>query len=311
MKITLYTLLALVAFAGNSVLCRLALGDEAADASSFTTIRLVSGAVVLYVLFQFSQISYFNTGSTKSRGENTVNPNVSEPKKSANGSWLAASLLFIYAGGFSYAYLSLDTGMGALILFASVQITMILAGLVTGNRLKVLEWVGVLISIGGFAYLMLPGAGSPSFVGFVLMSCAGIAWGFYSLLGRGSLNPLADTALNFIRTLPLVAVMALFTLEDMQMSEKGVWLAMLSGAVTSGIGYTIWYMALRGLAAVQAAVLQLSVPVLATLGGVIFANEHLTLRLLLASLFILGGILLVILAKQAPSTLKASASANR
>lgn len=287
MKITIYTILALIAFAGNSVLCRLALGNEAVDAPSFTTIRLISGALVLFVLLGLSK-----------RLSKRVATRQHAKANASKGSWLAALMLFIYAAGFSYAYLTLDTGVGALILFASVQITMILTGVVAGKTLHNIEWLGVFISIAGFAYLMLPGASMPSTVGFVLMSCAGVAWGFYSLMGRGSADPLADTTYNFVRTLPLVAVLALISFKDVQVSYHGFWLAVLSGAVTSGAGYTIWYMALRGLTSVQAAVVQLFVPVLASLGGVVFASELLTARLVIASLLILGGILLVIFAKQ-------------
>ncbi|MCY7294677.1 DMT family transporter [Alteromonas sp. a30] len=284
--------MALIAFAGNSVLCRLALGEAVVDAGSFTSIRLVSGACVLGLLLQLSQ--------RYSRRRHQLSQEISnaEPSESHRGSWRAAILLFVYAVGFSYAYISLDTGTGALILFASVQITMILSGMIQGHKLHITEQLGVLVSILGFIYLMLPGAAMPAIPGFILMSIAGVAWGFYSLLGRGSGHPLADTAYNFIRCIPLVMMLAAVTLFDAYLSLEGIILAILSGAVTSGVGYTIWYMALRGLSAVQAAVVQLFVPVIAAFGGVIFAQEVLSMRLVTASLLILGGIFIVILGRQ-------------
>ena len=206
-------------------------------------------------------------------------------------------LLFLYAITFSYAYISLETGIGALILFGSVQVTMILVNLASGNKLHYAEWVGVVVAFSGFVYLLAPGLTTPSFLGFVLMTVAGIAWGFYTLAGRGSQNPLSDTAYNFVRTLPFVVVLLLATLQTAHLSVQGVVLAVLSGGVTSGFGYAIWYLALAGLSATRAAVVQLLVPVIAAFGGVLFANEMITLRLTLASLMILGGILVVVLGR--------------
>lgn len=276
MKTALYTLIALLAFAGNSVLCRLALGDETIDAASFTIIRLLAGIVTLLVILKL------RTGTSQ---------------KPSKGSWKAALYLFVYAITFSYAYVSIETGVGALILFCAVQITMILMQLIQGKRLITLEWLGVLVAFGGLVYLLLPGAQAPSFGGFVLMAIAGVAWGFYTLAGKGSVNPLADTSFNFLRTLPLVGTLLAVSVQQAQLSSPGVMLAVMSGAVASGIGYTIWYMALTGLGAVQAAVLQLIVPVIAAIGGVIFADEPLSLRLVLSGLLILGGILVVILGR--------------
>ena len=184
-----------------------------------------------------------------------------------------------------------------MILFGSVQFTMILAGLLSGNRLHFFEWSGVIVAFSGFVYLVLPGLSSPSLSGFILMAIAGIAWGFYTLAGKGSRNPLADTTFNFMRTLPLVLILIALSFKYAAISSQGILLAVISGAITSGIGYTIWYIALGGLTAVQAAVLQLLVPVIAALGGVVFSNETITLRLILSSLMILGGILAVILGK--------------
>ncbi len=277
MQAILYTVLALVAFAGNSVLCRLALGQGSIDAGSFTVVRLLSGIVVLLLLLQM----------TKKRS----------PNNAAKGSWRAACYLFIYAVAFSFAYLSLDTGVGALILFGAVQITMIGMGLLAGDRLTPWNTVGVLLSFSGFVYLVLPDLTTPTFKGFVLMAVAGIAWGFYSLAGKGASNPLADTAYNFLRTLPLVIVLLIASIPWSVLTLHGVILAMLSGAITSGIGYALWYAALAYLSAMQAAVLQLSVPVIAACGGILFSAEIIGVRFMMASLLILGGILLVILSR--------------
>jgi drug/metabolite transporter (DMT)-like permease len=206
-------------------------------------------------------------------------------------------MLFTYAITFSYAYITLDTGTGALILFGAVQITMILLSLIRGNRLHLIEWLGVTLAFGGFVYLVLPGVSTPSLLGFVLMTIAGMAWGLYTLKGRGSAAPLMDTAYNFIRTLPLVGIVLLLSVQHANYSTKGIVLAILSGSIASGIGYTIWYIALDGLTATQAAVVQLFVPVIAALGGVLFVAEPITLRLSLAGLMILGGILLVVLGR--------------
>lgn len=276
MKVTLFTLLALLAFAGNSILCRLALGGNTIDAASFTSIRLLSGILVLGVILKIIQ----------PKGPVT-----------SKGSWKASFMLFIYAVTFSYAYISLDTGVGALILFASVQITMIMVGLYLGNKLHFAEWFGVIVSFLGFVYLIFPALTTPSLVGFILMSIAGIAWGFYTLAGKNSKRPLSDTTYNFMRTVPLVIVLMAMTIQNITLSPQGIVLAILSGGITSGIGYTLWYMALGGLTAVQAAVVQLLVPVVAALGGVLFADEYLTARLVLSSTIILGGILIVIIGK--------------
>jgi len=274
---TLFTTsVALTAFAANSVLCRLALGEQTIDAASFTMIRLLSGAIVLFLILQLP-------GKTSN--------------STSKGSWFAASMLFLYAISFSFAYITLDTGTGALILFGSVQLTMILITLYKGTRLHTVEWAGVLISFSGFVFLILPGISTPSFSGFILMTVAGTAWGIYTLAGRDSVNPLADTTQNFIKTIPLIiiiGIITIFTNQDIQLSQKGIVLAVLSGAIASGIGYTIWYMALADLTAAQAAVVQLLVPVIAAAGGVIFVDEIITSRLLFSSVMILGGILLVV-----------------
>ncbi|MFQ3194603.1 MAG: drug/metabolite transporter (DMT)-like permease [Colwellia sp.] len=281
MKTLASTLFALLAFAANSVLCRLALGDNAIDATSFTVIRLLSGIVILIIVMQLTS----NSNERKSNKSNT------------KGSWLAASMLFIYAIAFSFGYVSLDTGTGALILFGAVQITMIMVSVISGNKLHFTEWTGLVIAFTGFVYLIIPSLVTPSFVGFILMAISGIAWGLYTLLGRTSKNPLSDTAYNFLRTSPFILILVIFGLDNVHITSMGILLAILSGAIASGIGYFVWYIALRGLSVTQAAVVQLFVPVIAGVGGVIFTNELITLRLIESSALVLGGILMVILGR--------------
>lgn len=271
-----YTVLALIAFAANSVLCRLALGTDTIDAPSFTAIRLLSGIITLFLILQLRN-------NNKSPG--------------SKGSWVSGGMLFLYAVTFSYAYITLDTATGALILFGTVQLTMIMVSLYSGQKLHFTEWLGVFMAFAGFVYLVLPGITTPSVTGFLLMTVAGIAWGFYTLNGRGSMDPLADTFWNFYRTLPLVIVLVIITVQNSSLSSEGVLLAILSGAVASGMGYAIWYSALKGLSITQAAVVQLAVPVIAAFGGVLFVNEAISLRLILSAAMILGGILLVILGR--------------
>jgi drug/metabolite transporter (DMT)-like permease len=261
--------MALVAFAGNSVLCRLALGSGAIDAASFTTVRLLSGALTLWLLLSLRR---------------------SAALPPARGSWVSAAMLFLYALCFSFAYVSLATGTGALILFGMVQLTMILAGVAGGERPHPLEWLGLFLALGGLIYLLLPGISAPSLEGAALMGLAGIAWGVYSLRGRGSRDPIAVTADNFARSVPMVAVVSLLALGALAITSRGLLLAIASGALASGVGYAIWYAALPGLTATRAATVQLCVPLVAALGGMVFAGESVTLRLAIAGLAILGGI---------------------
>ena len=269
----LYTSLAMVAFASNSLLNRLALGRESIDAVSYTTIRLMAGALTLWLLASLQK--------------NSTGPKI-------RGNWLSAVMLFLYAVAFSFAYLSLSAGTGALILFGSVQVTMLLVALRSGERPQLLEWLGVLLAMGGLVYLVLPGLEAPSPLGSALMMMAGIAWGVYSLRGRGASSPLADTTGNFIRAVPLILAVLIVSLKGVQLSPAGILLAVISGAIASGLGYVIWYTALAGLTATRAAIVQLSVPVLAAWGGVVFLAEDISLRLILAGALILGGIALAI-----------------
>lgn len=277
LKIISNTLFALFAFAANSVLCRLALGNNAIDAESFTAIRLLSGIMILFLIMSL-------TGKVKAEQSNLK----------SQGSWLAASMLFIYALTFSFGYISLDTGIGALILFGSVQITMIISSVISGNKLHFSEWFGLTVAFSGFVYLIIPGLTTPSLIGFVLMSISGIAWALYSLIGRSSKNPLSDTAYNFLRTSPFVLALLMVSFNEAHITSMGFLLAVLSGAIASGIGYFIWYCALTGLSVTQAAVVQLFVPVIAAIGGVIFTDELITWRLIESSVLVLGGILTVI-----------------
>ena len=265
------TALAMTAFAANSLLCRLALKHTAIDAASFTGIRLSSGAVMLWLLVHFRRGSY--TGA---------------------GNWGSAFALFAYAASFSFAYVSLPAASGALLLFGAVQATMIGHGLWTGERLHRLARVGLALALAGLVGLLLPGLSAPPLTGSLLMLGAGIAWGIYSLRGKGAGDPTRVTAGNFLRAVPLTAVLSLLVLNRASLDTQGVYYALASGALASAIGYAIWYTALPALKATHGATVQLSVPVIAALGGIVFLGEPLSLRLVLASMAILGGIALVI-----------------
>jgi drug/metabolite transporter (DMT)-like permease len=266
---------ALVAFAANSVLARLALRGGGIDAASYSTIRLASGAVVLSLLV-------WRRGTARPL---------------AAGSWIGALFLFLYAAPFSYAYLSLATGTGALILFAAVQVTMILVGIRGGERPQPREWLGLVLALAGLVWLVLPGIGAPAPLGAALMAVAGISWGFYSLRGRRSGAPLADTTGNFLRATPLALGLTALTLASATMTPTGVLYAILSGGLASGVGYAIWYAALPGLTATRAATIQLAVPVLAAVAGVILLAEPLSVRLVSAAAAILGGVGLAVSAR--------------
>lgn len=274
-RILLLTCLAMLAFAGNSLLCRLALRETDIDAASFTAIRLLSGALTLWLLLTLRQA-----------------------KQPIAGNWSGALALFTYAAAFSFAYLQLDTGTGALLLFGAVQLSMLLWGLLRGERLAPLAVLGTGVASVGLLVLLLPGANAPSLSAALLMLLAGIAWGAYSLLGRGQGDPLAMTAGNFLRASPPAMLLALVLLPQLQWDMPGLCYALLSGAVTSGVGYAIWYSALPGLRASQAATVQLSVPILAALGGNLLLSEALSLRLLISAVAVLGGIALVLGSRQ-------------
>ncbi len=274
-RIAFLTTLAMLAFAGNSLLCRAALKHTSIDPASFTTVRLISGAVVLWLLVRTR------------RGAAT-----------GSGNWLSAMALFAYAAAFSFAYTSLPAASGALLLFGAVQATMIGYGIWAGERFRKLQLVGLVLALGGLVGLLLPGLSAPPLTGSVLMICAGFAWGAYSLRGRGAGDPSRVTAGNFIRAAPIAAALSVLMFNHISVDVAGASYALASGALTSAIGYAIWYAALPTLKATSAATVQLSVPVLTAVGGVAFLGEAITLRLTLASITILGGIALVILEKQ-------------
>lgn len=273
-RLAALTFLAMMAFAGNSLLCRAALQDSEMDAASFTTIRLVSGALTLWLVVR--------------AGRRTVG---------GGGNWLSALALFAYAAGFSFAYLSLPAASGALLLFGAVQATMIGHGVWSGERFRKLQLVGLVLALGGLVGLLLPGFSAPPLAGSLLMLGAGVAWGIYSLRGRGQGDPTRVTAGNFMRAAPIAAALSLLMVNQVSVDAAGFWYALASGALTSAMGYAIWYTALPALKATSAATVQLSVPVIAALGGVAFLGEEITLRLVLASVAILGGIAMVILEK--------------
>lgn len=275
----LLTVTALIAFAANSILCRLALRSGSIDPATFSTVRLGSGALVLALLLRLRH----------------------PPATRERGSWGSAALLFLYAVPFSYAYLSLGAGTGALLLFGAVQVTMLLVAIRRGQRPRPLQWLGLSVTFGGLAWLLLPGVTAPSPIGAALMLVAGAAWGFYSLRGHGAADALGQTAANFLRSFPFVAIVWLLALSALHVQATGILWATLSGALASGIGYAIWYRALPHLSSVTAAVVQLAVPLLAGLGGILLLDEHLTLRLTIAAVLVLGGIGITIAARRKPA----------
>lgn len=266
---------AMLAFAGNSLLCRMALKTASIDAASFTAVRLISGAVVLTLIVRLRSGVF-----------------------SSSGDWPSAWALFCYAAAFSWAYRQLSTATGALLLFGSVQVTMVAFGLWSGERLKALQWVGLLSACVGLIEMLLPGLASPPLLAALLMVGAGVAWGAYSLRGRGRGDATAVTAGNFWRAAVLGLFLSGASLDQLHLETAGLAYAVASGAFASGMGYAIWYTALRGMTPSTAAAIQLTVPALAALGAVAFLGEPVTLRLFLTSLVILGGVALVIVGKQ-------------
>ncbi len=274
------TAVAMVAFAANSLLCRAALGEGLIDAASFATIRVVSGALTLGLLMW---------PRWRSQGRRPAD-------------WRTVLALYAYVAFFSFAYLSLDAGTGALILFGAVQLTMFVAALRQGEYFPPVAWGGFVLAVAGLVYLVSPGVTAPDPLGAVLMTVAGVSWGLYSLFGRGAPDPLEATAGNFLWSVPLVLLTSLVFLDGMHMSGAGAVLAVASGAISSGLGYVVWYAALAGLSASRAATVQLSVPVIAAFGGVLFLAEPVTSRLVLASVATLGGVAVVLAQRTAGKT---------
>ncbi len=261
------TAITLVAFAANSVLCRMALAEGSVDPTSFTALRILSGAATLWIVS-----ALFRRRSRPA------------------GSWISGFMLALYAFAFSYAYASLSVGTGALVLMGAVQTTMIIAGIRAGERLVPVRWAGMAIALAGVIYLVSPGVTGPPLMGTALMALAGFAWGIYSLRGRGAADPITTTTDNFMRAAPIAVLLTVLQLTDMHLSPRGTIIAIVSGSVTSGLGYVLWYAALRGLTATRAAVVQLAVPVITALGGVVFLSEAITSRLVVASLAVIGGV---------------------
>ena len=276
LRAIVYTSITMLAFAGNSILCRMALRDGAIDPASFTSIRLLSGAVALLLIVRLTS----NDASIRE-----------------HGGWISALVLFFYAICFSYAYISLSAGAGALILFGFVQGTMIAMALWSGDRPSVSEWLGWLLAFGGLVWLLVPGIEAPPAIGATLMALAGIGWGVYSIRGRNETNALVSTCSNFVYSIAFVIVLAAIMYTNADITNRGVILAIVSGALTSGVGYVIWYTALNYLSAMQAALVQLSVPAIAAAGGVILLAEPVSLRLLTSGALILGGISLALIQK--------------
>lgn len=271
LRLVFYTSLTMVAFAANSLLCRMALKETAIDAASFTTVRVLSAAAMLWLLMRWQQQAPFR-----------------------HGNWRSALALFIYAAALSFAYRTIDTGAGALMLFGAVQMTMIIAGFLAGERMSALQSLGVAAALSGLVILASPGVEAPSVLDSILMLASGIAWGVYSLLGRGLSDPAAATAGNFLRAAPLTLALSLLAVPWLQLDARGVSYAVLSGALTSGLGYVMWYRVLQHMRAMTASTIQLSAPVLATLAGIVLLGEALTRDLVVASLLILGGIWLML-----------------
>jgi drug/metabolite transporter (DMT)-like permease len=288
------TLLAMIAFASNSLLCRAALKETSVDPASFTFLRIFSGAVALWLIMSVRK---------KMIVERTTSPLVETGSSSSLiashvllrcGNWISAAALFVYAAGFSFAYVSLSAGTGALLLFGAVQATMILWGLYKGERLTTIQIVGFILAVTGLVVLVLPGLSAPPLAGSILMLGAGVAWGVYSLRGKGEWNAGSVTAGNFVRAVPFATALIVIFAPWAHADLAGIAYAIISGAVTSGLGYVVWYKALPGLKAASAATVQLSVPVLAATGGILLLGEPITLRYLLASVAVLGGIALVV-----------------
>ena len=282
-KIFILTLLAMIAFASNSLLCRAALKNTSVDPATFTFVRIASGAVMLWLIV-----------TLRDRRSSPVTRHTSLK----NGNWPSAIALFIYAAGFSFAYVSLSAGTGALLLFGAVQATMIFWGFSRGERLDVTETTGIAVALIGLVVLVFPGISAPPLLGSAFMLAAGIAWGVYSLRGRTATDAAAATSGNFLRAVPLAALISAVTFTRMRFDSLGVVYAAISGAITSGLGYIIWYSALSELRAASAATVQLSVPVLAATGGILLLHEPITVRYVIASIAIIGGIALVMIEKQ-------------
>jgi len=335
-RVFILTLLAMIAFASNSLLCRAALKQTAIDPATFTFVRIFSGAVALWLILQSRrklivdrirragrpadglQSPVGRRVSDSGEPESTAPPLVEsfssdspatpKPRKSgshvtrhsslANGDWPSAIALFVYAAGFSFAYVDLSAGTGALLLFGAVQATMILWGFRKGERLDAIQILGIALALIGLVVLVFPGISAPPLIGSIFMLVAGVAWGVYSLRGKTAANATAATAGNFLRAVPFATLIGLVAFRHARFDSLGITYAVISGAITSGLGYVVWYAALADLKAASAATVQLSVPVLAATGGILLLGESINLRYVIASIAVLGGIALVIIERQ-------------
>src|SRR6266550_3996869 len=282
----------MIAFASNSLLCRAALKQTRIDAASFTFIRIASGAAALWLIMKMREHTSSVAAVYLSRRSG-----MKADDRRTHDNWPSALALFAYAAAFSFAYNSLSAGTGALLLFGAVQATMILWGFRRGERLHTIQIVGLVLAVTGLVVLLLPGLSAPPLSGSILMLGAGVAWGIYSLRGKVEKNPVSSTAGNFLRAVPLAAIVSIMLFPSARLDRAGIGYAVISGAIASGLGYVIWYTALSGLKAVSAATVQLSVPVLAATGGILLLGEPITFRYLIASIAVLGGIALVIIEK--------------
>jgi drug/metabolite transporter (DMT)-like permease len=347
----LYTSLALVAFAANSLLCRLALGGRSIDPASFTTIRLVSGAAMLAAIAVIrvygdpKRVALQQTGVGRPFQGRQVETDVGRPLQgphietdvgrplqgphietdvgrplqgphvetdvgrpfqgrqaaqalqSRGAGWRSAAALFAYAITFSLAYVTLPVATGALILFGAVQTTMLVAAIRGGERPRPAEWGGLVMAVAGLIYLVSPGLTAPSTLGSVLMVVSGVAWGWYSLLGRRGVDPIGDTTMNFIRTVPMTLVASVAAIAVMHVTMRGAQHAAISGGITSGLGYVAWYAALPRLTATRAATVQLATPLMTAAGGVMFLSEQVSARLGMSAGLILGGIAIAVFSR--------------
>src|SRR5438034_8336585 len=283
----------MIAFASNSLLCRLALKQTSIDAASFTFIRIFSGAFALWLIMKIR--TWLITDRTPSpRAASFSHSSLRRTTCFVAGNWLSALALLVYAAGFSFAYTTLSAGTGALLLFGAVQATMIFWDMHKGERLDATQIAGFLIAVTGLVVLVFPGLSAPPLIGSILMLGAGVAWGIYSLRGRGERNPASVTTGNFVRAVPFAVALSVIFLPSTNYNLAGITYAITSGAITSGLGYVIWYSALPGLKTASAATVQLSVPVLAATGGILLLGEPITVRYVLASVAVLGGIALVV-----------------
>lgn len=284
----------MIAFASNSLLCRAALKQTDIDAATFTFTRIFSGAVTLWLLMHVRRKTAANRTASILVENFSSSLLATHHPSLRDGTWSSAFALFVYAAGFSFAYVALSAGTGALLLFGAVQATMILWGLHKGERLNTIQIVGFIVAVTGLIVFLFPGLSAPPLAGSILMLGAGVAWGIYSLRGKGEQNPVSVTAGNFVRAVPFATALGIIFAPWTHLNLAGISYAIISGAVTSGLGYVIWYSALPGLRAASAAIVQLSVPVLAAAGGILLLGEPITLRYMLASVAVLGGIAVVV-----------------